>query len=214
MKLSFDMERKLRRYSIPNLMNYIVGGMALCYVLAMFFPGIYSYLYLSRAALFRGQIWRLVTFIFVPTTSGVFFLLLSLYFYWMIGTTLENQWGTFKFNLFYFVGVLGSILAALITGYAENSYLNLSLFLAFASMFPDYQVMLFFILPVKMKYLAILDIVLYVWLFITGGWSARVTILLCLANVFLFVGGDFINTLRREAGYWKTRYNFRKTMRR
>ena len=72
---------------------------------------------------------------------------------------------------------------------------------------------LFFFLPVKMKYLAILDIVLYLWLFLTGGWSARVTILLCLANVFLFVGGDFINTMRREMGYWKTRYHFRRTMR-
>ena len=95
----------------------------------------------------------------------------------------------------------------------SNTYLNLSLFLAFASMFPDYQILLFFILPVKMKYLALLDAVLYVFLFITGTWSTRVTILLCLANVFLFVGGDFINTIRRESSYWKTRYHFRRAMR-
>lgn len=213
LKMSFEMQRRLRRLSVRNLMNYIVGGMALCYVLAMFVPGVYSLLSLSRAAVFRGQIWRLVTFVFLPSGGSMIGVLLSLYFYWMIGSTLESQWGTFKFNLFYFVGVLGSILAALITGYSDNTYLNLSLFLAFASLFPDYQVLLFFFLPIKMKYLALLDVVLYAWLFITGGWSARVTILLCLANVFLFVGGDFINTARREMGYWKTRYNFRKAMR-
>lgn len=213
MKLSFQTERRLRRMAVPNLMNYIVGGMAICYVLMMVMPGLYSLLGLSRAAVFRGQIWRLVTFIFIPGGTSVFSLLLSLYFYWMIGSTLESQWGTFKFNLFYFTGVIGAILAALITGYSNNSYLNLSMFLVFASMFPDYQVLLFFILPVKMKYLALLDVALYLWMFLTGGWSTRVTILLCLANVFLFVGGDLINTVRREMGYWKTRRNFRRAMR-
>lgn len=213
MKLSFDMERRLRRLSIRNLMNYIVGGMALCYVLIMFMPGLTGYLTLSRAALMRGQIWRLITFIFIPNGSNMFFLLMSLYFYWMIGSTLENQWGTFKFNLFYLVGVIGSILAALITGYAHNAYLNLSLFLAFAAIYPDHQILLFFFLPVKMKWLAILDIVLYLYMFIVGGFSTRITILLCLANVILFVGGDLLNTLRREAGYFKTRRNFRRAMR-
>ena len=211
--MSFEMQRKLRRLSVRNLMNYIAGGMAVCYVLMMFIPGLYSQLMLSRAAVLRGQIWRLVTFVFLPSSTSIIGFLLSVYFYWMIGSTLENQWGTFKFNLFYFTGVIGSLLAALLTGYSDNTYLNLSLFLAFASLFPDYQVLLFFFLPVKMKYLAILDVVLYLWLFLTGGWSARVTILLCLANVFLFVGGDFINTMRREMGYWKTRYHFRRTMR-
>lgn len=207
------MQRKLRRLSVRNLMNYIVGGMALCYVLMMFIPGLYGQLMLSRTDVLHGQIWRLITFIFLPTGGGMIGFLLSLYFYWLIGSSLENQWGTFKFNLFYFVGAIGSILAAFITGYSDNTYLNLSLFLAFASLFPDFQVLLFFFLPVKMKYLALLDVALYLWLFITGGWSARVTILLCLANVILFVGGDFLNTMRREMGYWKTRYHFRKAMR-
>lgn len=213
MKLSFQTERRLRRMAVPNLMNYIVGGMAICYVLMMAVPGLYNWLWLSRAGLLRGELWRLVTFIFIPGGTSVISLLLSLYFYWTIGSTLERQWGTFKFNLFYFTGVIGAILAALITGYSNNSYLNLSMFLVFASMFPDYQVLLFFILPIKMKYLALLDVALYLWMFLTGGWSARVTILLCLANVFLFVGGDLINTVRREMGYWKTRRNFRRAMR-
>ena len=213
-RLSFATERRLRRMAVPNLMNYIVGGMALCYVLMTMIPGLYGWLGLYRAAIFRGQIWRLATFVFLPSGGSIISMLISLYFYWMIGSSLERQWGTFKFNLFYFTGVIGAILAALITGRASNSYLNLSMFLVFASMFPDYQVLLFFILPIKMKYLALVNVVLYILMFLTGSWSDRVTILLCLANVFLFVGGDLINTVRREMGYWKTRYRFRRAMRR
>ena len=132
----------------------------------------------------------------------------------MIGTALESRWGKVKFNLFYGVGMLGAILTSLITGWADNTYLNLSLFLAFAAMFPNEEVLLFMILPIKMKYLALLDIVIYLREFIVGGASGRGAIIRCLRNVFLFLGGDLIHTIRRESQYWKTRYNFRKTMRR
>ena len=104
-------------------------------------------------------------------------------------------------------------LTALITGHAGNMYLNLSLFLAFAALFPNEEVLLLMVLPIKMKYLALLDVVIYLREFIVGGVSARLAIILCLANVWLFLGGDLIRTIRRESQYWKTRYNFRKTMR-
>ena len=109
--------------------------------------------------------------------------------------------------------MLGSIIAALITGYGSNMFLNLSLFFAYAALYPDEQVLLFMFLPIKMKYLALADAALYLYYFIVGGASTRVTIVLCLLNVFLFLGGDIINTIRRESRYWKTRYNFRKAMR-
>ena len=161
----------------------------------------------------RGQIWRLVTFVFVPPSSSPIFILFALYFYYMIGVGLENQWGKVKFNLYYLVGMLGSIIAALITGYADNTFLNLSLFFAYAALYPDEQVLLFMILPIKMKYLALVDAALYLYYFIVGTASTRITIVLCLLNVALFLGGDIINTIRRESKYWKTRYNFRKAMR-
>lgn len=214
MRFSTEMQRRLRRISIPNLMNYIVGGTVLCYILQMFMFDINKWLYLSRDTLFSGQIWRLVTFIFVPSTGSALFFVLLMYFYWMIGMSLENKWGTSKFSLFYLVGVIGCILAVLITGgYAQNMYLNLSLFFAFAALYPNYEVRVFFILPVKMKWLALLNLAFYIWQFIIGTWSVRVTILLCLANVILFVGGDLLQTIKRESVYWKTRYNFRKQMR-
>ena len=140
--------------------------------------------------------------------------LIYLYFYFMIGLTLEARWGTVKFNLYYVVGMLSAIIACLITGSATNTFLNLSLFFAYAALYPEEEVLLFMFLPIKMKYLAVLDALLYFYMFIIGNASTRVTIVLCLANVFLFLGGDLIHTLRRESQYWKTRYNFRKAMRR
>lgn len=215
--IHFDLERKLRRYAISDLMKYIVIGQGIVFALLYIWPTLgyqlYSLITLTRTGLMRGQIWRLVTFVFVPPSSSPIFILFALYFYYMIGVGLENQWGKVKFNLYYLVGMLGSIIAALITGYADNTFLNLSLFFAYAALYPDEQVLLFMILPIKMKYLALVDAALYLYYFIVGTASTRITIVLCLLNVALFLGGDIINTIRRESKYWKTRYNFRKAMR-
>ena len=215
--VNYNLERKLRRFAISDLMKYIVFGQAAVYLLMLIWPTVgyrlYSAITLSRSALLRGQIWRIVTFVFAPPNSSPLFILFALYFYYTICTGLEARWGKVKFNLYYLIGMVAAVIACLITGYASNTYLNLSLFFAYAAMYPDVEVLLFMILPVKMKYLAVLDAALYTWQFIVGGASTRVTILLCLANVFLFLGGDIISTIRRESHYWKTRYNFRKTMR-
>ena len=215
--INYDLERKLRRYTIPNLMKYITIGQGLVYILMYVWPTlgytVRSMISLSRSAILRGQIWRLVTFVFDPPSSSPFFVLFALYFYYMIGTGLELRWGKVRFNLYYGVGMLCAAIACLLTGYADNTYLNLSLFLAYAAMFPNEEVYLFGILPLKMKILALIDVLLYLRAFIVGGASARVTIVLCLLNVFLFLGGDLIQTIRRESQYWKTRRNFRRVMR-
>ena len=216
-RINLDLERKLRRYAISDLMKYIVIGQGIVFALMYIWPTLgyrlYSLIALTRTGLMCGQIWRLVTFVFVPPSSSPIFILFALYFYYMIGIGLENQWGKVRFNLYYLVGMLGSIIAALITGYADNTFLNLSLFFAYAALYPDEQVLLFMILPIKMKYLALADAALYLYYFIVGTASTRITIVLCLLNVVLFLGGDILNTIRRESKYWKTRYNFRKAMR-
>ena len=217
-RINYDLERRLRRYSISNLMRYIVIGQGLVYILMYIWPSlgntVYSMITLSRAAILRGQIWRLVTFIFTPPMTNPMFALFALYFYYLIGTGLEARWGKVRFNLYYAVGMLCAVLACLITGYADNTYLNLSLFFGYAALFPNEEVLLFMLLPIKIKYLALVDVLIYLRAFIVGGASERVTIVLCLLNVILFLGGDLLSTLRRESQYWKTRYNFRKAMRR
>ena len=172
-RINYDLERKLRRYAIGNLMKYIVIGQGIVFALMYIWPTLgyrlYSLISLTRAGLMRGQIWRLVTFVFTPPSSSPIFILFALYFYYMIGLGLENQWGKVRFNLYYAVGMLGSIIAALITGYGSNMFLNLSLFFAYAALYPDEQVLLFMFLPIKMKYLALADAALYLYYFIVGG---------------------------------------------
>lgn len=207
-------EKRLRWLRVPNLMNIIVGGMALVWLLD-WLPGVNlsGMLSLNMAQVARGQIWRLVTFVFLPPSGSILTLVLGLYFYWMIGSSLERQWGAQRFTLFYLVGMVGVILAACITGYGTNAFLNLSMFFAFAAMWPDFQVMLFFLLPIKIKYLALLDAALYIWQLIVGGWSTRLVILFSLLNVILFMGGPMVARLRQDSKYWKTRRNFRNAMR-
>ena len=215
--VNFDLERRLRRYAVSDLMKYIVFGQGAIYLLLLAWPTLgyrlYSMMSLTRAGLMRGEIWRLVTFILIPPSSSPLFIIFALYFYFMIGRALEARWGKVKFNLYYLIGMLAAIIACLITGGAGNTFLNLSLFFAFAALYPNEQVLLFMVLPIKMKYLALLDAALYLWQFIVGTASTRVTIVLCLANVFLFLGGDILHAIKRDSQYWKTRYNFRRAMR-
>lgn len=215
MNTGFDWRRWIGRIAIPNLMNYVVGAMAVVFVMQMLIPSfnLYGSMMLTRSGLMRGELWRLVTFAFLPPNSSVVWIIFSLYFYWMIGSALEGEWGSSRFTLFYLVGMLGSIISAWLVGYSDNTYLNLSLFLAYAVLNPNHQVMIFFILPTKIKYLALLDVALYTVAFITGGWAARVTIIFSLINLILFLGGDIINTFRQESRYYKTRRNFRRAMR-
>lgn len=213
------MERKLGRFSIPNLMLYIAATILVVYLADfMLGMGISGYLTLDRGAVFSGQVWRLITFVFVPPTFSVVSLLFTLYFYYLIGTGLEAQWGSFRFNVYYFCGMLGAIIAAMITGYGSATYLNLSLFLAFAALFPDFQVMLFFLFPIKIKYLAYLDWALFalsfVFALISRDWGTVGAIAASLLNYFLFFGGSIGRYFRNRKKYGAVRRNFRREMRR
>ena len=156
------------RFGIPNLMLYIVGGNAIVYLLSVFAGAeAVSFLAFHWAAIKSGELWRLVTFIFMPgyfSSRDILWLLLFLYFYYMIGTSLEQAWGTAKFNLYYLSGVvltaLTGVLVGLVGGDAWMSgadYVNLSMFFAFAALYPETRFLIMFIIPVKVKWLAIID---------------------------------------------------------
>lgn len=196
------LERKFGHLAIPNLMQIIVIGMVAVYVLDMFSmpvsrgAGISQLIAFSRSAILRGQIWRVITFVFMPPATRPIFLLVTLYFFWMIGQSLELNWGSFRFTLYYLIGVIGTIIGGFITGHASNYYLNLSLFIAFAIFNPEMEVLLFFILPVKIKYLAYFSAASLLYMFIISGWAGKVSILVSLLNLFLFFGEDFIDSIR------------------
>ena len=150
----YKLERRFGRFGITNLMLYIVTTMLFVAIFDMVigFP-LSRWLALIPAYVMQGQIWRLITFIFLPPATSPLALVLSLYFYYIMGSTLERVWGTFRFNLYYLFGMVGCMIAGLITGYGTNVYLNLSLFLAFAYLFPEHKVLLFYVIPIKMKYI-------------------------------------------------------------
>ena len=167
MNLLDKLERKFGRYAIHNLMYYIIIQYALGYVIVTFVPQFYiQYLSLDPTMIMRGQIWRLITFIIYPPSTGLFYFLLSMYLYYSIGKILESQWGAFRFNLYFFTGVLLHVVAAFIACYVFGAnigpafgtyYLNYSLFFAFAATYPDMQFLLFFIIPIKAKWLGIIN---------------------------------------------------------
>ena len=209
------------RFGIPNLMRVIVIGNVAVYVLMLLTQAndanALSFLTFNLNALLHGEVWRLVTFVFVPAYSSPFALLISLYFYYWIGSTLERQWGTAKFNLDYISGalltVLGVVLASPITGNpyltaAGTGYVNLSMFFAFAFLFPDTTVLLFFILPVRMKWLAYLDGALFAFDIIKAigahNWAGVVLPIVALLNFAVFIWPE-VHYLKERAKYQNSR---------
>lgn len=179
MKWFERIERKYSRYAIRNLMYYIIALYIFGLVINLFAPAVYTeYLALDVDKILHGQIWRIVTFIIQPPNSNIIFMAFALYFYYMIGSVLERIWGSFRFNLYFFFGVFLQVLAAFLVyfifGYTfsmSTYYINLALFMAFAMEQPDMEVLLFFVLPIKIKWLAWLDGLLFA-VTIIGGYAS------------------------------------------
>ncbi len=210
---NFKLKRTLNKLAVRNLMLYVVGATAAVFLLGILLYAakgidIYAYTGFYRPAIMQGQVWRVVSFLFEPEGSAIF-MVLTLYLYWLMGTTLEREWGTVKFNLFYFCGVLLTILSGFITGGAVNHFLNMSLFFAFAILNPEFQLMLFFIIPVKIKWLAIIDAVYFAYMFAIGGWQIRGCIIACALTLAIFFGGDVIESIKRARRRAEWKRNFR-----
>jgi len=199
------LDRKLGKYSIKNLMLYITILNGVAFILSYLdTEGVFVFkLMLIPAYVMKGEVWRLVTFLFVPTEGSPFSFLITLYFYYIIGSTLEHEWGSFKFNLYYLIGVLGTIGAAFITGFGAATYLNLSLIFAFAYLYPNFQLLLFFFLPVKIKYLAIAYALFLVYNFRAVPVYGLITVAGSILNFLLFFGKDIISwlILRRKSHF-------------
>ena len=206
------LERKFGRYCILNLIALLVGGQIVVYAVELFVNRYITYfLALNRPALFSGEIWRLVTFLFVPFSSGnILNFALEAYFIWFIGSALEAVWGDFRFNLYILAGMLGAILACLITGWADTYCLSLSLLLAFALLYPEMQLLLFFIIPIKVKYFGIFAAAVWVLSFLSVGWMTKLNYLLSMAGFILFFAPVLYSNIRA----WYRREQWRRQNRR
>ena len=212
---------KHHRKGIPNLMLYIVLGNALVYILSLANQdfSLYEVLCFDRKLILQGQIWRLVSFVFTSfsTGSNIFFLLISYLCYFSLGRAMENAWGTFRFNLFYLSGVvLMDVFAMAFGGIPVETagyiidfnsyysgmgyYLNLSLFLGYATLYPDAHFLLFFVIPVKAWIFALLDLVLTFaevidMTFPVACFPHNLFPLVAILNYFLFFGKDVLNVI-------------------
>lgn len=165
------LERRFGRYAIPNLMFYIIAMYVVGFLLDLVAPGFYgTYLALDAGAILHGQVWRVITFLIQPPDSSFFLMIIALWLYYSIGMQLERTWGSFRFNLYFFMGVLFHLVAAfLIYGLFHLSlplgtyYINLSLFMAFAFSYPEEQFYLFMILPIKAKWLGWVDMAFFAY---------------------------------------------------
>ena len=228
MKFIDKLERKFGRFGIPNLTIYMIVCYVIGYALMIVNPGILNWLSLEPAYILRGQVWRLVTWVlYPPSTSGVlWFAIAVLFFYYPIGTSLERTIGTFKYTLYILSGVIFTILGAFILYFLlggnvlvgnvfSTYYISLSTFLAYAMRYPDMQVLLMFIIPVKMKWMAIFYVVIVVYEMIqyvmAGAWYLVIPIVASLLNFIIFYFGtkDFSRYNPKEI---HRRNEFRRAM--
>lgn len=216
MKFLNKLERKCGRFAISNLTMYIIGTYILGYLLELFAGNILNYLLLDPYAILHGQVWRLISWLLVPPESFDILTIIMLYFYYSIGSTLERSWGTFRYNVYIFGGILMTIIGAFVlygvsaliygaevgalysyaySAFFSTYYISLSIFLGFAMTYPNMQVLLMFIIPIKMKYLAVIDLIYLAYSMIQGGWGVRVVVLSSLMNVLIF----FLSTRNYKA---------------
>ena len=195
------LERHFGRFAIRNLTLYLVGGQAIFFFVGSAQPEVLEELVLIPQKVIEGEWWRLFVFLFMPPTMSLIFLFFALYLLYLFGNALENEWGTFRYNLYVLIAYVATIATVWVdpTRAATNVYITGSIFLAFAFLFPDFVLYLFFILPVKVKWLALLTWLMYGWSFITANnWLTRLLVLAAVSNFLLFFGRELVDMARRS----------------
>jgi len=200
-----DLRQKFNRFcfrhrnkGIPNLMLYVSLGAAVVYVMTLYLREftLYNLLVFDREAILRGEVWRLFSYPLTHFTDNPVLMIISLVCYYSLGRAMENIWGTLRFNLFYFSGIVLMDIYCMIFGCrADVYYLNLSLFLSYATMYPDAQFLFLFIIPVKARILALVDLALILFGLLTEVFPYNLFSVISIANYFLFFGKDVRNVI-------------------
>jgi hypothetical protein len=205
MSILDKLERVLGRFAIRNLSLYLVIGQVFVFLAALLQvlrPEVLDRMFYRAAAFPAGEWWRALTFMFIPpfpsSTMGYVFLAIGWSVFYMMGSALENHWGTFRFNAFLFMSYAITIALSFVVPYSPiaNSYILGSVFIAFAYLYPEYEFLLYFILPVKVKWLALLSVAVGAFQFVVGGLAVRMQIIGPVITFFIFFGADILRTIR------------------
>ena len=196
--------RKHPNFGIPNLMKYVCIANVIFWLLGVVNPVLLSYLRFDPYLVLHGQVWRIVTFALYPPSTGML-AFIAFYFYYWIGSTLEQYWGTPKFNVYFFSGLVLTLLYGFVIYFITGlriqlnaEYVYLSMFFSFAAMFPDMQVLLFVVIPIKMKWLALVDAAFFVLGVVTTAFPVNLLPIVAVLNFFVFCGGELLRSLPRR----------------
>ena len=203
------LERKYRRFAIPNLINYLVGLTSIAFVLNFVSGNVLSQkLIFDRDLILGGEVWRIVSYIFAPESMSLWTVFI-IYLLYLVGTGLEQEWGSFKFNFYYLIGFISTTLGAFISGGGTATYLSASLFLAFAYIYPNYEMLLFFFVPVKIKYLGMLTWLVYAYSLLFSPFYIKIAILVSVINFLIFFYGDLIKSIKNKNKVSNNRQKFK-----
>lgn len=197
MPLLDKIERTLGRFAVPHISLWIVAGQFIVLLLAMSGKADLDNFVLVPELARQGEWWRLISFVFLPPPTSFVFVAFAWYLFFLMGNALEGYWGVFRYNLFLLIGYVLTVGVAFFTPgmAATNAFIGGSVFLAFAYLNPDFELMIFFILPVKIKWLALLTWIGYTITCIFGTWSSRLMVLASVGNFLLFFGRDIVLTM-------------------
>jgi membrane associated rhomboid family serine protease len=192
------LDRLMPGFGIPNLALYLIGAQACGFLLLLANPSTIFLLVLDPSLVLKGEVWRLVTFLAVPPPLSPIWMVFVLYFLYFIVNGIEEEWGEFRTTLYVLVAVLLTIAFSFAFQWPiySTTKLGSTLFLAAATLAPEYQILLFFVLPVKMKWLAWLSVAYIVFALIVGSWLSRLYLLTMYANYLLFFGPYFAGRLK------------------
>ncbi len=203
MNLENEYQKRFGAFPLQNIAYYLIAGQVLAFALGTLNPNFNTLFILQRNLLFSGEWWRSITFLFVPLSMSPLWAVLQWYFMYMIGNALEADWGAFRFTFYLAIGYIASILSSLLfpTLVVTNAYIFSSLFLAYAYLNPEFSILIFFILPVKIKWIAYIT-----WLglgvsFFTGDLGGKTLLVLSVSNFLIFFGKEIFYTLQDRVNH-------------
>ena len=202
MELNFldRLEKRLGTFAIPHLTFVLVMGQLCIFVFGHVDARILDLLNFDPVLFQSGEVWRIVTFLFIPPSMHPISAFFGLYLFYLMGGALEAEWGYFRYNIYIFTGSLATVISAFLAQDAvvTNAYIGGSVFLAFAYLYPNFEILLFFILPIKVRYLAMFTWIIYGFSFVTGDWMTRFLVFASVSNFFLFFGKHILGRMRQS----------------
>jgi hypothetical protein len=201
MKILDTLEKKFGHLAISNLTTVLIIGQVMAYLFSAMYPATNTIFILQGKRLVQGEWWRAITFLFQPFTESTLLLALAWYINYIFGTALELIWGSFRYMVYLIIVYILTIVCAFVFPQQTfgNGFLFESIFLAFAYVNPDFLLTIFFVIPIKIKWIAYLTWIGVVYTLITGLIDVKIQTFVSISNFLLYFGEDIaLNVINRR----------------